>query len=161
MGPSMKPLVLWLTIVAAIMFKGGETGLLPSKTTVQIVNTLAHHEDVTLHCKDKNHDLGERVLKFREMFEFSFKPNPFLKVTLYFCRFWWPILSEAHYFEIYVQERDEWQVCNWHVNYYGPCLSGVCCPWGYKYEPPSSADAHAPLAPAAASNASITHQSHS
>ncbi|XP_054791560.1 uncharacterized protein LOC129302533 [Prosopis cineraria] len=132
---------------------GGDTGLFPSKTTVQIVNTLAHHEDVTIHCKDKHNDLGEHVLKFREMFEFRFKPNPFLKVTLYFCSFWWPILSEPHYFDIYIQERDTCTVCNWHVNYYGPCLFGVCYPWHYKYQPPLSADAPLPLA---GSNANIT-----
>ncbi|KAK4282319.1 hypothetical protein QN277_013712 [Acacia crassicarpa] len=141
MAPPMKnPLIILLlvTIVAAVMFKSGESGLVPPKTTVQIVNTLAHHEDVTLHCKDKHHDLGEHTLKFKEMYEFRFKPNVFMNSTLYFCSFWWPNLSDAHHFDIYIQERDACRVCNWHVNYYGPCLFGVCYAWNYTYTPPSA-----------------------
>ncbi|XP_054791559.1 S-protein homolog 5-like [Prosopis cineraria] len=132
---SLKPLLLVTAIVAA-MCQGGETGLLPPKTTVQIINTLPKHEDLTLHCKDKHHDLGEHTLKFEESFEFRFRPNLMMNSTLYFCSFWWQS-GEPRYFDIYKQERDKCKVCTWKVTEYGPCLFGVCYPWN-KSQPRST-----------------------
>lgn len=130
MASRLKHLFLLLVVVSAIMCKGGESGILPSKTLVQIINSLPSHEDVTVHCKDKNHDLGEHTVKSGEMYEFRFRPNPFTKVTLYFCSFWWPSLNKPHYFDIYKQERDTCTQCPWKVTDYGPCLYGIeCHPW--------------------------------
>ncbi|XP_028785886.1 S-protein homolog 5-like [Neltuma alba] len=129
MAPSLKLVLLLIAMVAA-MSRGGKSGLLPPKTTVQIVNTLPNHQDLTLHCKDKNHDLGEHTLKFRETYEFKLKPNPLINVTLYFCSFWWPSIGPARYFDIYKQDRDKCKLCIWTVVDYGPCTSdGICYPW--------------------------------
>ncbi|XP_028772368.1 S-protein homolog 5-like [Neltuma alba] len=117
------------------MCKGGKSGFFPSKTTVQIINGLPKHQDLTVHCKDKHHDLGEHTLKFGETYEFKFKPPPMINVTLYFCSFWWPSISYARYFDIYKQERDQCSVCTWKVVEYGPCLFGVCYPWNPPPQP--------------------------
>ncbi|KAF7821939.1 S-protein-like protein 5-like [Senna tora] len=78
----------------------------PGKVTVLIWNGLTPPQDLTLHCKDKHHDLGEHTLKYGEVYEFKFIPNIFWYATLYFCSFKWPSDPSLHHFDIYDQERD-------------------------------------------------------
>ncbi|CAN0877686.1 S-protein homolog 2 [Linum grandiflorum] len=75
------------------------------KTTVVVVNKLEGKSRLTLHCKSKDDDLGV-------------KPG-----TLFFCSFQWPNGGGIHWFDIYVQTRDEIEctVCIWNIESHGPC----------------------------------------
>ncbi|AES74912.2 leguminosin group486 secreted peptide [Medicago truncatula] len=91
-----------------------------------------------VRCKDKNHDAGFRRINFQEVYTFSFKPNPIVRVTLWFCRFTWN--NDFQYFDIYIQKRDYRSCtkdCTWFINRYGPCrLKGTsldCFPWNPKF----------------------------
>ncbi|WVZ15711.1 hypothetical protein V8G54_013277 [Vigna mungo] len=124
----------WLLILAW-QFKGSSGQLLPHKVDVKITNMLIRKE-LTLHCKDKNHDLGFVKLKVGESFTFSFNPNFFADITLYFCRFIW--IGGDHRFDIYVEHRDHHcnnNVCSWQISEKRPCdvsfgvLSRKCYQW--------------------------------
>ncbi|XP_054797469.1 S-protein homolog 5-like [Prosopis cineraria] len=103
MAPSMKHLLLLLTIAAAISVKSGKASLFPKRTTVQIINNLSNHQNLTLHCKDKEFDLSEH----------------------------WPSDTSFHYFDIYIEERDYWcEICTWKIKESGPCQN-QCFPWNH------------------------------
>jgi len=76
----------------------------PSKVDVIIINFMAS-KNLTVHCKDKHHDLGAQILGYGQRFTFSFKPNIIARVTLYFCRFAW--VGASHHFDIYDEDRDD------------------------------------------------------
>ena len=89
-------------ILVAIFFIGGESSL--TKTKVQIYNKLYIGQDLDVHCKDKNHDLGLITLKPDEMFEFTVTLNLFIPNVLYFCSFHWIQIGVGeyrYYFDIY------------------------------------------------------------
>jgi len=90
----------------------------PSKVYVEIANFISL-KNLTVHCKDKHNDLGIHKLEYGEIFEFSFRPNFFWKVSLYFCQFTWE--GGSHYFDIYKQSRDRCIVCVWNIFENGPC----------------------------------------
>jgi len=122
-------LSLLLTILYPFQLKGSESGVVasevedsffpPSKVDVIIINFMAK-KVLTFHCKDKHHDLGTQVLGFSERFTFSFKPNKFMKITLYFCRFTW--VGGSHHFDIYDEYRDDCTECIWQIFESGPCI---------------------------------------
>ncbi|KAK8482923.1 hypothetical protein V6N11_019803 [Hibiscus sabdariffa] len=89
---------LLLLLVVADAFS-----LFPKKTHVQINNDLGSGIDLTVHCKSKDDDLGERHLGYHNNFDFGFRPSIFQN-TLFFCSFQWNGLF--HRFDIYVQIRD-------------------------------------------------------
>jgi len=121
-------LSLLLTTLYHFQLKGTESGVMasevedsflpPSKVDVIIINFMAK-KDLTVHCKDKHHDLGNEKLSYKERFNFSFKPNKFVFVTLYFCRFTW--IGASHHFDIYDEYRDDCGECLWHIFESGPC----------------------------------------
>lgn len=108
-----------------------------AKTHVKIKNQLRSLADLTVHCQSKDDDLGVQVLKIYHEFEFSFNPNFVVPVTQYYCRMQWQNVS--HYFDIYVQKRDEdacTEFCWWIVHEDGPCflnpasdLYDICFKW--------------------------------
>jgi len=121
-------LYLLLLTLYHFQFKGSESGVVaskvedsffpPSKIHVTIINFMAK-KDLAIHCKDKHHDLGNKILSYGERFNFSFKPNKFLYVTLYFCRFTW--VGASHHFDIYDEYRDDCVECLWEIVERGPC----------------------------------------
>ena len=94
------------------------------KITVQINNTLENNQELTVHCKSKNDDLGFHTLLPKKTYEFSFKRNAFGDGTLFFCSFTWPEEPQLHYFDIYDQKRDDCSKCFWEVFKFGACLYG-------------------------------------
>ncbi|KAK9690899.1 hypothetical protein RND81_09G162000 [Saponaria officinalis] len=94
-----------------------------AKTHVIIVNDLGEGIELTVHCKSKDDDLGLHKLPFKELYEFSFKPNILWPATLFYCSFEWG--NELRSFNIYDEKRD-YQVCHdkcyWNVYKAGPCL---------------------------------------
>ncbi|KAJ1412286.1 Plant self-incompatibility protein S1 [Sesbania bispinosa] len=108
-----------ITILVTLQFNGGNAGILPGKVTVEITNNLSDYQ-LGVHCKDKNHDLGFQVLPIGGSYNFKVSPNLFLNNTLYFCNFNW--ITEAHWFNIYDQERDDCDdTCHWDIVATGPC----------------------------------------
>ncbi|KAJ9687214.1 hypothetical protein PVL29_015892 [Vitis rotundifolia] len=100
-------------------------GLLPMlrKTHVRLTNLLGEGSSLTIHCKSKDDDLGVHVLPFKGSFEWSFKPNFFVKNTLFFCNIQWQ--GKSMYFNSYDEERDLegcGKYCYWDVTLKGPCL---------------------------------------
>ncbi|XP_028772382.1 S-protein homolog 5-like [Neltuma alba] len=129
MAPYMKSLLLVAAIVVA-MSEGGEAWKIRfAPLTVQIQNGLSQNQDLTLHCKSKDDDLGEHTLQNKATYEFKFWPRFFVRTTLFFCSFRWPSDTSLHYFDIYVEDRD-WgcDPCTWNIEESGPCQN-KCFPW--------------------------------
>lgn len=140
---------LCLLLVVAVFLKGSDgndellskNDALHHKVTVEITNKLhpkaLGFQELSVHCKDKHHDLGPVTLKFGETYSFRFAPNIIVSKTLYFCRFIWS--GGDHRFDIYVQERDYYchhALCYWEIFDSGPCgtikyasNSSVCFLW--------------------------------
>ncbi|BAU00937.1 hypothetical protein VIGAN_11007800 [Vigna angularis var. angularis] len=121
----MMRIVCWVLILGEHL-KGGESSL-QQRVTVKIVNKLHSskigYPELSVHCRDKFHNLGQVTLKYNEMFRFRFLPNVFASFTLYYCRFMWPG-GNSYIFDIYVQERDyecNHYVCYWEITEDGPC----------------------------------------
>jgi len=128
-----------LTILVVFQFKGGNSWS-PLKPIVHmyITNNFTNGEQLGVHCKDKDHDIGYRSIRFAEPYAFTFRPAFFLPTTLYFCGF--TFSHEFHHFVVYNQLKDEKAVkseCHWQINKYGPCRINVlvkpnsieCFPW--------------------------------
>ncbi|KAK9180241.1 hypothetical protein WN943_029449 [Citrus x changshan-huyou] len=87
---------------------------------------LENGEDLTLHCKSKDNDLGEHVLHEDESYNFSFCQNV-LGETLFFCTFEWS--GQVHKFDIFDGSRDPCSHCNWRITHLAPCRDRC-----YKYD---------------------------
>jgi len=129
-------IILFLSLILALQLKANEIAtvpILPTKITVEITNRL-NMKVLGLHCKDKDHDLGFIALDVGQTYRFRFYPNYFFARTLYFCHFQW--IGELHYFDIYVERRDEYcfhNRCSWVIVENGPCkikpISYECFYW--------------------------------
>lgn len=92
-----------------------------SKVTIYVTNNMTNTQ-LTMYCKDKHHNFGTQTLKSGETYSFKFIPAYIFRRSLYFCHFSWN--SESHYFDIYVQTRDQHgcdKDCYWHIKESGPC----------------------------------------
>ncbi|XP_054791561.1 S-protein homolog 5-like [Prosopis cineraria] len=144
----MEPLILLLLAWATLIVERHEALFLfpgvPSKTIVQIINNVTDPpQDLTLHCKSKDDDLGEHTISVGGKYEFIFRPNVLKPVTLFFCNFRWPSDTSFHYFDIYIQKRDEDScldkdvtLCYWKIWKGGACKYDKdlktytnCYPW--------------------------------
>ncbi|KAK7374275.1 hypothetical protein VNO80_07703 [Phaseolus coccineus] len=107
-------------------------------TDVYITNNLEGLEDLNLHCKSKDDDLGQHVLHNNQDFHISFNTNYFFG-TLFFCSFQWGN-SPLFHFDVYDQSRDFYicDDCKWSIRKDGPCrfelqkdlsYSYKCYPW--------------------------------
>ena len=117
----LKKLVLLIFLQVTL----SQGSLLPilQKTHVRLTNLLGEGSNLTIHCKSKDDDLGVHVLPFKGSFEWSFKPNFFVKNTLFFCNIQWQ--GKSMYFNSYDEERDLdgcGKYCYWDVTLKGPCL---------------------------------------
>ena len=93
----------------------------PPRVTVNITNVLKSHNQLIVHCKSGDDDLGIHRLPSLISYAFSFRPNIFGK-TLFFCSFQWP--NSFHFFEIYKDSRDKWlcDLCMWIVGEKSICM---------------------------------------
>jgi len=88
---------------------------------VIITNKVEGNEDLYVHCKSKDDDLGLHLLHTNQTFRWGFGTHIFFR-TLFFCSFRWrngPLL----YYDIYKQGRD-FEICNncfWDIHKAGPC----------------------------------------
>lgn len=129
---SFPKITLLLALLLVSYTPANNAGLLNPKVHVNISNKLGNGLDVTVHCKSKDDDIGERLLHQNESYFIHFHPNAFQR-TLFYCSFKWS--EQIHWFDIYDGLRDGCQECNWSILRDGPCLAetpfspGAC----YKY----------------------------
>ncbi|GMN19193.1 hypothetical protein TIFTF001_045144 [Ficus carica] len=85
---------------------------------------------LNVHIKSKDDDLGWHAIPDGGYYEFSFHPRMW-GGTLFFARMVW--LREFHYFDIYVQDRDQINCdhCCWFVYPSGPCRCPCDDPTSY------------------------------
>lgn len=113
--------VLLLCILAVASASKNVLFIPTQHTIVTINNTLVGNEDLKIHCKSKEDDLGVHVLKKHETFHWSFWISVFGN-TQFFCSFQWG-KSPLQYFDMYIENRD-WltcESCNWYIKENGPC----------------------------------------
>lgn len=113
--------MLLIIFVALQLKEGNSQWFLPPIVTVYVTNNMTNYR-LTVHCKDKHHDIGFQTLQYGQSYTFHFRPNAFRLVSLYFCSFSW--INEFHRFDIYVQKRDQdncQKECHWAINESGPC----------------------------------------
>ncbi|OVA18538.1 Plant self-incompatibility S1 [Macleaya cordata] len=97
--------------------------------TVWVYNELDPNTPLTIHCKSKDDDLGERTLSYKQEFHWDFNIN-FQKTTLFWCNMWWydsnrHLVQASH--DVYKVKRDYRKKCRldcfWHIRkdgwYYG------------------------------------------
>ncbi|XP_030506959.1 S-protein homolog 5-like [Cannabis sativa] len=88
---------------------------------IKIQNVLDGKEDLTVHCKSKDDDLGVHVLPYKGTYSFKFSRN-FRGTTLFFCGFKWG--NQFHRFDIYTPQSPKCNVpneCLWFIIPSGPC----------------------------------------
>ncbi|KAK7342825.1 hypothetical protein VNO80_25781 [Phaseolus coccineus] len=109
--------LLWLVVQPSTIY-GSEP---KPKTTVIVRNELQGGQDLFLHCKSADDDLGVQHLHPHASFSWSFQIN-FFGTTLFHCSFQWE--SVLHKFDIYRVNRDAGNcyLCSWVVREDGPCL---------------------------------------
>ena len=109
--------------------------------TVNITNVLRSHDQLTIHCKSGDDDLGVHHLPPLSGYAFSFRPN-FWGSTQFYCTFQWS--GWSHYFDIYKDDRDRTKcndtLCLWLVVEHGICmfnyktkLYDICYTWPAKW----------------------------
>ncbi|KAE9612543.1 hypothetical protein Lal_00033273 [Lupinus albus] len=133
-----KTVLSWFMLVTIFvtfqMMNGVESGFFP-KAQVGIINTLPVQLD--FHCKDKTRDDGFHTLPPGQTYHFEFKIEFLFKRTQWFCQFnWYRKRQESHYFDIYVQTRDNSSNADWKITTTGACkivnpTTGniFCYPW--------------------------------
>ncbi|XP_058002172.1 S-protein homolog 6-like [Hevea brasiliensis] len=75
----------------------------PIGTKVQIYNNAGEGENVTVHCKSKDNDLGTNVLQADQSFQWKFLVN-FVETTLFFYSFTWR--RNTGVYDTYTAKRD-------------------------------------------------------
>jgi len=99
-----------------------------------IENGLEGKEDLNIHCKSKDNDLGQHLLHINQIFQWRFGTSVFGK-TLFSCSFQWGNAALLH-FDAYDQNRDIQLSadCHRYIHKDGPCRYER-----YYNEPPSKA----------------------
>ncbi|XP_039048910.1 S-protein homolog 2-like [Hibiscus syriacus] len=113
--------LLWL-LSATLVFVAGRSrnGFIDPYEKVIIYNDLEERQDLTIHCKSKDDDLGVHVLSYGESYDFEFIPRLFGR-TLFFCRM--TFNGKSHWFDVYEGYRDgeanfgcqETDNCEWNL----------------------------------------------
>ncbi|WVZ15707.1 hypothetical protein V8G54_013273 [Vigna mungo] len=145
---------LCLLLVLAVFLKGSDSNdellskndALHHTVTVEITNKLhpkaLGFQELSVHCKDKHHDLGPVTLKFGGDHRFDIYDQD----RDYYCHHalcYWEIFDSGpcggdHRFDIYVQDRDMYcnnNLCSWQITEKRPCdvsygiLSRKCYEW--------------------------------
>ncbi|CAL1396371.1 unnamed protein product [Linum trigynum] len=103
------------------------------KTRVMVQNDLQGGQEMKVHCKSKDDDIGVHFLKQHGSISWKFRPS-FWGNTLFFCYFNWG--EGFKHIDVYHQYRDEddftgcHHFCHWLVRATGPCLimkNGLNC----------------------------------
>jgi len=119
-------LIAMSLIVRSILLVSMLTLVWAKHINVTITNHLEGDEDLYVHCKSKDNDLGLHLLHINQTFHWSFGTNILFR-TLFFCSFRWengPLL----YYDIYKETRDllVCDNCIWDFRKTGPCRYESC-----------------------------------
>ncbi|XP_042477633.1 S-protein homolog 2-like [Macadamia integrifolia] len=74
------------------------------KYTVHVINDLGQNQELNIHCKSKDDDLGPHTLMFGQEFSWTFQVN-FFKTTLFWCNMQWGNTQGS--FEIFNAKTDK------------------------------------------------------
>ncbi|MDV3200570.1 MAG: self-incompatibility S1 family protein [Pigeon pea little leaf phytoplasma] len=113
-------IIIIIIIMVVKLFGHGLSRSLVPETHVSIQNVLEGNDDLTAHCRSNDDDIGVKLVKYQDAFEFRFRANLF-GGTLFYCRFEWN--GACQWFNIYDEQRDlgKCERCNWHITKNGPC----------------------------------------
>lgn len=97
-----------------------------TKLALSIQNHMENYGSIKIHCKSKDDDMGEHILRYDQYTRFLFRPYPLGGNTFFWCDvFWndkWVVL------DAYVQENDWYRCyhnhckCQWAITSKGPCF---------------------------------------
>lgn len=113
--------LITLTIIL-MFFANILEAALRGKTHVRIFNALNSEQDLQIHCKSKDDDLGVKIIPAGFYYEFKFRAS-YWGNTLYYCGFIFD--KKLHWFDIYVENRDIAACeakCWWMIKEPGLCL---------------------------------------
>ncbi|XVE81446.1 hypothetical protein DITRI_Ditri15bG0064300 [Diplodiscus trichospermus] len=134
--------VLALCIFYSLAFAVSEEDLLFVNYHIHITNNLPSDlppnipSPLSIHCKSKDKDIGEKRLLQNEDYTWDSKINYF-RTTLFFCHAWWE--GKQRYFEAFVANRDEHRCrkyhnsCLWSVRDDGMYFSNNNSTWSNEY----------------------------
>ncbi|XP_047318615.1 self-incompatibility protein S1-like [Impatiens glandulifera] len=124
----MKPRATWaIVLVVAIMvlFGCGQTkvvsGILLEKVHVYLTNELASGNDLTVHCKSKDNDLGVHQIVYNGTYEWTFRNNIW-DTTLFWCDLQWGqpmVTGSCHAYEADRDQRRCRKRCMWKIKEMG------------------------------------------
>lgn len=77
-----------------------------SKWRVAIVNQLSSNQNLFVHCKSKDNDLGDHYVPVEQNFQWEFRENAF-STTLFWCTLKTPTNLHAS-FEVFWREQHDW-----------------------------------------------------
>lgn len=89
--------------------------------TVMMVNQLQNGQNLKIHCKSKDNDLGVKVVPPNGWYSFKFRPHILEQNTLFFCSFVWSG-ETLKYFEVYKEKTEQCYRCVWLIRNDGPCM---------------------------------------
>lgn len=120
---NFKTKFLFVSLIFLLNLNFARSFGISSRYNVYITNNLPNDTNpLTLHCKSKDDDLGQRVLHKNEEFSFSFRRKIIIESTLYFCHFWWEQKDKSiDVFNNHIAEKDCGRVnpdlmeCYWKV----------------------------------------------
>ncbi|KEH34412.1 putative plant self-incompatibility S1 [Medicago truncatula] len=126
-----NPIILKFSILLVILLIIEVRAIDPT-VTVTIINKvveLPNPQSLIVHCKSKDNDLGNHVLRVGESYSFSFRPVifPITKNTLFYCSFSWPLKPRLHYLDVYDESNAKCTDCTWKINIDGGCLNNYPC----------------------------------
>ncbi|KAL0551299.1 hypothetical protein IC582_010385 [Cucumis melo] len=122
---STLSLSLLISLFFASLFTNeGKIDFRSPPMTVNITNEInGVNNQLTVHCKSGDDDLGVHKLPHLVSYTFTFRPN-FWGSTLFYCKFQWS--SWLHYFDIYKDSRDNLRcnqtLCLWIISEKGICM---------------------------------------
>lgn len=125
--------VVLLLLASSSKLNGVEGFLMLVKSHVKVFNYLQSYQDLMIHCKSKDDDLGVHRLRYGENFEWSFRVN-FFGRTQYYCSFEWP--GSIKWFDIYVGWRDDrlCDTCLWGIWEDRPCMLNTTDYFGHCFQ---------------------------
>ncbi|KAK4785621.1 hypothetical protein SAY86_002310 [Trapa natans] len=85
---------------------------------VSVWNKLPGGNNLSIHCKSKDNDLGLQTVRPNQDFAFHFYTN-FLGTTLFYCRFKTKYGEGVYDIYNYKRDVDRCNECTWNVTQYG------------------------------------------
>lgn len=116
----MKVFYLVLALSFVFVFETSQAESFGSnpRRYVNITNYLGPGIELTVHCKSKDDDLGQKGVAFQHSYQWHFKSN-FAGTTRFYCYMWWQNVYGS--FDVYRASRDDERcaTCLWKITTFG------------------------------------------